>query len=334
VRDDARTADLLYQQSVTTYQAYNNYPDDSRTGRSLYDYNSYGAQTSATGAQRAAKVSFDRPYADGAGSGQFVNSWNWERHFVSWLEKSGYDVTYSTNLDTHASGSRLARYKGFLSVGHDEYWSKQMYDVAETARDSGVHLGFFGANTCYWQVRFEASASSNVSDRTMVCYKDADRDPVKGSTTTVRWRDPYLKRSEQGLVGVQHTSYLEDPTNTPYVVENSSHWVYSGTSFDDGDRVPGLVGYEADRYMSEFPDPKNTHYTLLSRSPLTNGEGRYDHSNSSIYRAPSGAWVFASGTNHWSWGLDKQGVVDPLIQQTTANILDVFVGSAPSPSSD
>src|SRR5205823_8180340 len=39
VRDDNRTAPLLYQQSVATYQAYNNYPNDGTTGKSLYDYN-------------------------------------------------------------------------------------------------------------------------------------------------------------------------------------------------------------------------------------------------------------------------------------------------------
>src|SRR2546425_1150802 len=43
VRDDARRADIMFQQSVTTYQAYNNYPDDRVTGKSLYAFNSYGA---------------------------------------------------------------------------------------------------------------------------------------------------------------------------------------------------------------------------------------------------------------------------------------------------
>src|SRR5207249_6763319 len=45
VRDDSRVAALLYQQPVTTYQAYNNYPDDNTTGKSLYAFNSNGATT-------------------------------------------------------------------------------------------------------------------------------------------------------------------------------------------------------------------------------------------------------------------------------------------------
>ena len=47
VRDDSRIAPLLYQQPVTTYQAYNDYPYDSRTGKSLYSFNSYGANTAS-----------------------------------------------------------------------------------------------------------------------------------------------------------------------------------------------------------------------------------------------------------------------------------------------
>ena len=60
VRDDSRIAALLYQQPVTTYQAFNGYPEP--TGKSFYEVNSGGA-TTITGTTRAAKVSFDRPYA-------------------------------------------------------------------------------------------------------------------------------------------------------------------------------------------------------------------------------------------------------------------------------
>src|SRR2546427_9772220 len=48
--------------------------------------------------------------------------------------------------------------------------------------------------------------------------------------------------------------------------------------------------------------------------------------NSSIYQAPSGAWVFGAGTTSWSWGLDLDGLVDPRIQRITANLLNRFLG--------
>src|SRR5207302_5259575 len=87
VRDDARRADIMFQQSVNTYQAYNNYPNDGVTGKSLYDFNSKGADTVAgTGHPRAVKVSWNRPYAGpGPGSGQLLE---WEVYSVRWLERS------------------------------------------------------------------------------------------------------------------------------------------------------------------------------------------------------------------------------------------------------
>src|SRR5438034_6238957 len=120
VRDDSRVAALLYQQPVTTYQAYNNYPDDNTTGKSLYAFNSNGA-TTISGGKNAVKVSFDRPYeGNGTGNAYSQSFFSWEYPFVRWMEKSGYDVTYATDIDTHSNGGRLLNYRGFLSVGHDE----------------------------------------------------------------------------------------------------------------------------------------------------------------------------------------------------------------------
>src|SRR5207247_4107389 len=113
-RDDRR-APFLYQWSVATDQAYNNWPNDGRTGKSLYPSNSYGA-TTVSGNTRAVKVSFDRPTAD-SGFGFFIN---WEINFVRWLERSGYDVTYSTDIDTHANGGALMKHKAFRVVGPGE----------------------------------------------------------------------------------------------------------------------------------------------------------------------------------------------------------------------
>jgi hypothetical protein len=324
---DGRPAPFLYQQSVSTDQAYNNYPDDRATGKSLYTHNSYGAAT-VSGDARAVKVSYDRPQTyDGAGF--FLN---WEVDFVRWLERSGYDVTYSTNIDTHASGAELRNHKAFISVGHDEYWSKEMYDAAQAARDGGVSLGFFGANDVHWQVRFEPSASG-VPNRVMVGYKNAAIDPVQGPTTTVQWAEAPLNRPEQGLMGVQYASMVNWNANVDYVVTNSSHWVYAGTGFRDGDLVRGILGYEMDRYWSTAPTPSGTAYALLSNSPFIDSGGFSDHANSSIYRAVSGAWVFSAGTIAWSWGLDNldHTFADVRLQRTTANLLDAFLAVGPPP---
>jgi hypothetical protein len=184
-------------------------------------------------------------------------------------------------------------------------------------------------------VRFEPS-SSGVPNRVLVCYRSAALDPVADtSTKTVTWREPLLNRPEQTLIGVQYTNQLlwssQNNGYVPYVVTNSGNWVYAGTGFRDGDRVPGIVGYEADRSFSEYPPPTAVSgtYTLLSRSPFTSTSNTSDYANSSVYQAPSGAWVFGAGTIAWSWALDNfngWNVVDSRIQQTTANILNRFLG--------
>ncbi len=327
VRDD-RPAAFLYQQSVTTYEAYNNYPNDG-TGKSLYNFNS-------SGGQRAYKVSFDRPYSEiSDGSGQFLAYG--EVDMVRWLERNGYDVTYSTDVDTHARGGALLNHKAFLSVAHDEYWSKEMFDAAAGARDAGVNLAFFGADAVYWQIRFEPSADGT-ANRVIVCYKDATLDPVQGPTTTVNFRSAPVNRPEQTLMGVQFTSQVNFGNNADYVVTNAGSWAYAGTGFQEGATVPKIVGYEMDRFMTEYPGPTAISQTLLSHSPFINASGVADYANSSIYQAPSGAWVFAAGTISWSQALDNGdsivyfssfNVVSPGIQTMTANVLQAFLVGAP-----
>jgi hypothetical protein len=86
-----------------------------------------------------------------------------------------------------------------------------------------------------------------------------------------------------------------------------------------------------DRYKAEYPPPSSTNWTLLSETPFNDDLGRADLAHSSIYQAPSGAWVFATGTMSWSWGLDDfgYGISDARIQQMTANVLNGFLGSRP-----
>ncbi|MCB0093732.1 MAG: hypothetical protein KDE54_37850, partial [Caldilineaceae bacterium] len=281
----------------------------------------------------AVKVSFNRPYANN-GAGDFFK---WEYNLLRWLEKEGYDLVYSTDFDLHNNPSRPLDFTAFLSAGHDEYWTKPMYDAVENARDAGVHLAFFGANHIYWQARLEPDSNGN-PDRTMVVYKNGDIDPVSDpALTTIKWRD--LGRPEQELIGIQYASYNDSSNNnTNYVVANSNNWIYNGTGFADGDSVTNIVGYEVDSYQPVYPLPANLNYSLLSNSSFIDADGATIVANSSIYQAPSGAWVFAAGTMSWSWALDRVGYTDARIQQTTHNVLNQFLSSqgtpTPSPTPD
>lgn len=325
VRDDARTADFLYQHAVTTSHAYNNFPNNGVLGKSLYRYNSYGANTPLLNDRRAFKVSFDRPFAD-RGDGLLFN---WEYDLILWLEKEGYDVAYSTNTDLHNNPGSLLNYRGFISAGHDEYWTKEMFDAAETARDAGIHLAFMGSNAVYWQSRLEDN------DRTLVVYKNSLLDPVYNQDpglATNRFRD--IGRPEQTLIGIQYKTYTPSfSDNTAYIVQNSDHWIYANSTFVDGSQVPQIIGYEIDNLDPNYAaPPDNGSQVFLSNSPFINFQNQLANQTSSIYRASSGAWVFGSGTMSWSWALNRNGYINGGIQQVTKNLLDRFLADSTPPN--
>ena len=337
VRDDQRSSDILYQQGVMTYEAYNDYPANApgRTpeliGKSLYAFNSSLAPTQAPDKVRATKVSFDRPFSRPS-QGTFLD---WDVYTVGWLEQSGYDVTYVTDVDTDADPRQLLNHRVFISAGHDEYWTHRMYDAVIAARDGGVNLAFLGGNAIYWQARLEPSAKG-VPARVIVCYRNAELDPIEDPwLKTLQWRDPRLNRPEQTLIGVQYVGGLNP--NAPLVVSGTAgSWAFADTDLTDGDRIPAgdvpadgtgaIVGYEADGFDAAYPPPPGKNQKLLSASPFTDNFGQRHVSNASLYADDtSGAWVFASGTMSWSWALARPGYVDSRVQRLTSNILDRFV---------
>jgi hypothetical protein len=197
--------------------------------------------------------------------------------------------------------------------GHDEYWSVPMRRAVEAARDQGTSLVFLSANSMYWQVELSPSPAGE-PDRLLSCRKRR-RDP-RGRTAL--WRD--LGEPEQLVLGVQYAGRVPEPS--PLVVRNADHWLWEATGAAEGDQLPGLVAGEADRYFPRTPLPDSTERILLAHSPYEDAAGRQRHQETSLYQAPSGALVFASGTFAWSPALDRPGHVDTRVQRATANLLD------------
>jgi Domain of unknown function (DUF4347)/Domain of unknown function (DUF4082) len=327
VRDDDRPADLGFQAAFTTYEAYNNYG-----GYSTYTSNSIGGQ-------RAYQVSFDRPFAETNNIERYNNMLTWEYNKARWLESQGYDVTYYTNLDVHTNPLQLYSQRTFLSVGHDEYWSTEMFDSIKKARDNGINLAFFSANTAYWRVRFEPS-SSGQANRIMTIYKSNwYLDPVALADTsqaTNVFRSIEVNRPENSLLGVLYTGDVKFPNSYNFVVSNATDPYYANTGLKNGDFFPGLVGYEWDSVAGNGLTPPGL--VTLSRSPVAAGGilptippgTDANFSNAVRYTAASGAKVFSTGTIQWSWGLSNfsplswfttPNVVDSRIQQITVNVL-------------
>jgi hypothetical protein len=330
VRNDGGHEAIAFQTSVTTYQAYNTWGGTSLynnlTDQKIYPY------------AHAMKVSFDRPFnpgdSDGAGHYFF-----YEYKFVYWAESQGLDLTYITDEDTHTNVNPLTNHKVFLSVGHDEYWSKGMRDNVQNAINAGVNVAFFSGNSVYWQIRFEPNAAG-VPDRVEVGYKDFATDPTKpgpgpdpmwhvnNAIVTTNWRDDPVNLPENGLMGVMFEDQVSQ--SYPYVVQNASNSLYSGAGFTNGSSVDGIVGYEYDRVWNNGFSPPGL--TVLSQSPVVCCGGTNSYANSTIYTAPSGARVFAAGTIQWSWGLaniQSNTYANAGIQQTTLNILNSFTGVTP-----
>lgn len=345
VRDDAGAQDLVVQIPVTTYQAYNNYG-----GKSVYDSSSGACTVSESGSPRAVAVTFDRPYAN-----TFDDPNNFLRNdhlWVQWLESQGYSVDYVTNIDVHRWGqpgavNGLLGHRAFLSIGHDEYWTQEMWNAIVAARDSGVHLGFFSANTAYWRIRLAAS-TNNVAERVLVTYKTIEAGkPDPSGTPTSTWRDPaQYGLPENQLIGSYYTGDNDSlffPIRVTSEMAQDRIYRYTGLqSLPPGTSATlgsELVGWEWDSVVASPLSPAGLE--ILAESPvagaLLTDAGNYKHNqlgeafaHVTRYVAPSGAIVFSGGTIQWGWGLEGREP-NPVIRQVTANVL-ADMGAQPATS--
>lgn len=327
VRDDNSNSEVLFQSSFTTFLAYNNYIGFG-SGYSLYGYNSIGGQA-------AQKVSFDRPFSQTTTrKGEFNDPFRWEHNMIRWMESQGYDISYVTNMDVHTNPEQLhqlpLQHKVFLSVGHDEYWSVQMRDAVDQARDTGLNLGFFSSNSAYWRVRFEDS-STGEPNRVMVCYKTPlALDPEE---PTYLFRGPENNRPENALLGVMYVAD-EDIVYGGYdfVIFNSNDSYYANTGLQNGHKLPRLVGFEWDAIVNNGFSPNGL--VKLAEStcdPNPDSIAPYISgapptiSHAVRYTAASGAKVFSTGSMQWMWGLDSVGIEQPRVdvraQQIAINAL-------------
>lgn len=332
VRNDGNTSDVLFQTADSTWQAYNRYG-----GASFYVGGSYRAQ--------AVKLSYNRPFATRQGIEARDFLFSNEYPMLRFLEQNGYDVSYVSGLDVSTDPALLPKHKTFLSVGHDEYWTKDQRANVTAARDQGVNLAFFSGNEVYWKTRWEPSQDgSNTPNRTYVTYKDTwanvRSDPVEPTPT---WRDPRFGDlgfgPENSLTG---TLYMANNDDLPITVNSDEGklrlWRNTSlSSIASGQSVAlaeHTVGYESDEDLDNGSRPAG----LIRLSTTTGPTPEYlrDFGNVvtpgttthhlTLYRAPSGALVFSAGTVQWAWGLDavRDGTpqaADPRMRQATANIL-------------
>ncbi|WP_436519765.1 N,N-dimethylformamidase beta subunit family domain-containing protein [Actinoplanes sp. HUAS TT8] len=311
VREDQRRSDFLMVVPFTTYAAYNMWPMDGHTGRNLYRGYLPGGKSGGID-QRAYRVSFNRPFANGGRPKLF----DLDIAAAKWLESNGYDVTYATSIDLHEGRVDPARHRGLVFSGHDEYWSGAMRQVLDKAIRGGTHCAFLAANNVYWNIRMEAAG------RVVTCYKDAV-DPAPGRFgPTKLWRDlgPGHSHAEGRTLGVQYNGIPDRPA--PLVVREAGHWLWAGTGLRDGDTIPKLVGGEADGVFPDVPVGYGAQRTVLSESPYTDAKRGRVVQNTSLSVTPEGTIVFDAGTFHWPLALVHGRYTDARIQRATRNLFN------------
>lgn len=349
VRDD-RKSDLLFQTSDTTWQAYNKWPGEF----SLYDSDSPRQPHSSR-----TWVSFDRPYGKypqvvdqplSQGSGEFLL---WEYPLCYWLEQQGYDVTYCSNIDTHSDPKGLERVKCFLSVGHDEYWTIEMYNNVKDAIGQGLNAAFLSGNSVKWvidlrqavdmnAVRMDKKSGLGQDGKRVNAQPDTKGNPFRtirrlgrfgGLTDEEKAKPNYASSfSMQGpneglLMGSRNPSVPNGSAD--WIVARPGHWIFEGTGMKKGDKISGLVGWEHHGDPADIPGLE-----VIAEGTTINAGGDESKYASTVYPGTKGNWVFNAATIFWSIGLSQPpGFVTPYshfgrprgtderVQRITANFL-------------
>ncbi|MGZ8938256.1 MAG: N,N-dimethylformamidase beta subunit family domain-containing protein [Limisphaerales bacterium] len=326
ISDTTTRSKILLQLASNTYNAYNNWG-----GLSLYSFN-------ARAKVQGHRVSFLRPP-----SSQFNN---WERPFVEWAERNGYQLDFCANLDLEEHPELLRNYKLVLSVGHDEYWSAGMRDHLEKFISDGGNVAFFSGNSVCWQVRPEDNGTALTSWKQWY-----NLDPVFPSgdhkLLSTAWSHHLVKRPENELTGVgflwggyhkSHGQFMDG--KGAYTVHRPEHWLFEGTSLkrnDDFGSKDTIVGYECDgcemtmRDGLPYPtgrDGTPTNFVILATAPAKwhpddaywyerFAQGRVGAAVLGTYTR--GGTVVTCGSTDWAHGLRGK---DATVERITRNVLD------------
>ncbi len=328
VRDE-RPADVLFQCSDNTWQAYNRWP----VNESLY--------THPDGAHAPdVAVSFDRPYGKyvqifehplSIGSGEFLL---WEFPLCYWLEQHGYDVTYGSNCDT-VDAEFLTRCRTFISVGHDEYWDSRQYHAVKAAIDAGVSVLWLSGNSVFIVSPFSPNLRGAFN---RIITRAGAYGPIR-QDEHASYQQLFAGLTgtgpdERNIIGARSVVPFNGGGDWTCVQPN--HWIFDGTAMKHGESIPGLVGWE---HHGE-PDLEREGLQVLAEGPVWAGgtrEGRYA---ATIFPGPQNNFVFNAATIFWSQDLStppghmipwshwsRPHGSDPRVQQITHNLLRRAIGA-------
>lgn len=288
---DTRRADVLFQSSDNTWQAYNRWP----VNESLY--------TDPRGAHaRDVSVSFDRPYGRQAqytgivndplsvGSGEFLS---FESPLSYFLEEHGYDVTYCSNSDC-LDASQITRAKVMISVGHDEYWDVPQYHAVKAAIDNGVSVLWLSANSVYAVSAFSNSADgrpNRILTRIGHFAGVSDEEHAQAEkVVTKEWRR--AGPDESLIIGAR--TIIPFNGGGDWICVKPEHWIFAGTDMKKGDSIPGLVGWEHHGAPAKIPGLE-----VVAEGTTWAGGVTPAHWTATIFPGSKNNFVFNAATIFW-----------------------------------
>ncbi|GGD60838.1 N,N-dimethylformamidase beta subunit family domain-containing protein [Caballeronia grimmiae] len=324
------SADIAYIVPINTYHAYNS------MGGGCY----YGDPIHRTQAQT--RVSLLRPGGGlGAQLGEPADPYDmrsprqqfthWDAKFIRWLRAEGIACDFYTDHDLHrGSHLKLEAYRCMLSVGHHEYWSKEMREhVARFIADGG-NLAIFSGNTCFRPIDYADAPIDGdyaVMNRLGEQWPGHDESDLIGLSygygggkygVWKRLRGGWIKREREAI---------------GYTVRDANHWVFGGTGLRNGQSfgaVDRLVGYEVDG----VPPAPNGFVTLADTVRLE-GWDMGGIGAMGVYRpnrdgSVKQGLVFNGGTTDWARVLmDKHAESRLVVDQITRNVVRRFIGLPP-----
>src|SRR5262249_48311536 len=114
---------------------------------------------------------------------------------------------------------------------------------------------------------------------------------------------------------------------------NEAHWLFEGTGMRNGDRIPGLVGWESHGAPADIPGLE-----VMATGPTLNSSGQEGSYASVLFPGPGGNLIFNAATIWWGDGLaEPPGYVrpgvyafpqgpDPRVQRITRNLFARMTG--------
>ena len=272
---------------------------------------------------------------------------------IRFLERNGYDVSYTTDIDSDRRGDLIKNHHVFLSIGHDEYWSGNQRANVEPRRATpastspssaatrstgrpGWETSEDGANTPYRTARLLQGDLGEREDRPDLL--GVDRHLARPAL------QPAVQRRPAGERADRHRRTCPTATTSPCrcpAAQGKYRFWRNTTVANTRRRTDG----HAARRTRSATSPMRTSTTgsgrpgliRLSTTTGTTPEYLRDFGNTvtpgttthhmTLYKAASGALVFGAGTIQCAWGLDANHdgfatrPADSRMQQATVNLL-------------